>query len=289
MENKKFNILSSFIIKIIALLTMTIDHVGYLLDMYSINPQLVLVMRIIGRFAMPLFCFMIFEGTLHTKSFGKYILRLGIVGVLILVAQIVMQYGIKIYIYQGNIFLDLILGAVAVKALMSKKVWVKSLALLPLAYGIISFILFGLDGRGLLISEIIPYYIRPQYDFYGILLIICFYFAYSLRNVGLKAMGLNPELFHNSNIERMLINVLSLGALIVVSILRFVLGLILSNSGLDNFVFWMFDIQNWALVSGAFILLYSGQRGYNGKWFQYGSYLYYPVHLLILGLIFLFI
>ena len=54
-------------------------------------------------------------------------------------------------------------------------------------------------------------------------------------------------------------------------------------------IFWDASIQLYALISGAFILLYNGQRGYNAKWFQYGSYIFYPLHLLIIIGIFLII
>ena len=42
-----------------------------------------------------------------------------------------------------------------------------------------------------------------------------------------------------------------------------------------------------AFAIGAFlpISLYNGQKGGGGKWLQYGSYLFYPVHMLILGLL----
>ena len=49
----------------------------------------------------------------------------------------------------------------------------------------------------------------------------------------------------------------------------------------QDWVYWVPGIQNAAMIAGAFILLYSGKRGYNAKWFQYGSYLYYPIHLLV--------
>lgn len=41
-------------------------------------------------------------------------------------------------------------------------------------------------------------------------------------------------------------------------------------------------IQSWCFFSAVFILFYNGKRGYNKPWFKYGSYLYYPLHLLIL-------
>ena len=46
------------------------------------------------------------------------------------------------------------------------------------------------------------------------------------------------------------------------------------------------DVQIYALFAGAFILLYNGKRGYNSKWFEYGGYAYYPLHILIIALIF---
>ena len=57
-------------LKIIAMITMTCDHVGM-----QIFPQL-LWMRIIGRLAMPIYAYMIAEGCRHTRDRKKYFLRL---------------------------------------------------------------------------------------------------------------------------------------------------------------------------------------------------------------------
>lgn len=53
-------------LKIIALLTMTADHIGHIL-----YPD-VGILRIIGRLSLPIFAFMIAEGCHHTRSMGKY-------------------------------------------------------------------------------------------------------------------------------------------------------------------------------------------------------------------------
>lgn len=68
-------------LKIIAIITMIIDHIGYYFY-YSLDAQTVLTLRIIGRIAMPLFVFMIIEGYFYTKDFKKYILRLGILAII---------------------------------------------------------------------------------------------------------------------------------------------------------------------------------------------------------------
>ena len=57
-------------LKILAMITMTCDHVGM-----QIFPQL-LWLRIIGRLAMPIYAYMIAEGCRHTRDRKKYLLRL---------------------------------------------------------------------------------------------------------------------------------------------------------------------------------------------------------------------
>ena len=70
-------------LKLIALITMTIDHVGaYLLPQYRI-------LRIIGRISMPIYAFLIAEGCHYTKNKFKY---LGLMAGLALVCQLVFYF-----------------------------------------------------------------------------------------------------------------------------------------------------------------------------------------------------
>lgn len=57
-------------LKLIAMLTMTCDHVGM-----QLFPQL-LWLRMIGRLAMPIYAYMIAEGCRHTRNRKQYLLRL---------------------------------------------------------------------------------------------------------------------------------------------------------------------------------------------------------------------
>jgi len=57
-------------LKLIAMLTMTCDHVGM-----QIFPRL-LWLRILGRLAMPIYAYMIAEGCRYTRDRKKYLLRL---------------------------------------------------------------------------------------------------------------------------------------------------------------------------------------------------------------------
>ena len=69
MKNNKVGI-DAFTLKMIAAVTMLIDHVGYIFF-----PQYVLL-RIIGRISFPIFAFLIVEGFMHTRDVKKYIFRM---------------------------------------------------------------------------------------------------------------------------------------------------------------------------------------------------------------------
>ena len=44
-------------------------------------------------------------------------------------------------------------------------------------------------------------------------------------------------------------------------------------------------VQAFAILAFIPICLYSGEKGKGGKWLQYGSYIFYPAHMLILWLL----
>ena len=61
-------------LKIIAMLSMTIDHMAYYYG--CTNPYLYELMRTIGRIAFPTFAFLLAEGFVHTRNRRKYMLSL---------------------------------------------------------------------------------------------------------------------------------------------------------------------------------------------------------------------
>lgn len=287
MDNKRGFplLLSSFWLKIIAILTMTVDHIGVIFD---ITP-----LRYIGRLALPLFCFMATEGVLHTKNFKKYALRLGIMASvisLIIVATETIPFLADLHLglrYEGIIFLDLLLGVLAVYCLMNKRWYVKLLAILPLAYGIASFIATAFDDCGCY-GEVLwfPYFLRTQYGWFGIALVIGFYLAHLLVRLFFKfqsnTSGIDADTYKGTRTEQIAVNIVSALILAVITLLYF-----LANNIMEQYIYVrvIYSVQLISIISGAFILLYSGARGYNKKWFQYGSYLYYPLHLAIIAAI----
>ena len=67
MDSEKFSGLTGNQLKLIALITMTIDHLGMMLF-----PRIKLL-RIIGRIAFPIFAYMIAEGCQYTRNRKKYL------------------------------------------------------------------------------------------------------------------------------------------------------------------------------------------------------------------------
>ena len=68
--------LSSSALKEIALLCMTADHAALLFA--APGTAVYVLLRFIGRLAMPVFCFQVAEGCANTRSMGRYAARLGL-------------------------------------------------------------------------------------------------------------------------------------------------------------------------------------------------------------------
>jgi len=105
MKNDKVGI-DAFTLKIIAAVTMLIDHVGYIFF-----PQYIFL-RIIGRISFPIFAFLIVEGFMHTKDVKKYITRLIIFA---LIAEIPFDFAFEGMIDWGhqNVLITFLLAMIA--------------------------------------------------------------------------------------------------------------------------------------------------------------------------------
>ena len=274
---------------------MTLDHVGLLIrttsyQMDAINASNVL--RGFGRLALPLFVFMIVEGVIHTKNIKKYFLRLGIMAIFISIILLVVAYAdfgfdTSSIAGAGNIFLDLLLVAVTVYLLKQDKIYLKFLAILPLGIGVASFVVKCFEWETGAIVHWYPTWLYLQYDWVSILLGIAFYFSYKLGDLYIsfiKDKTGDESYWEVEGHKRLLYNIIQAFMLLLVSVLYYSF-----KYSWPGGVFWDVETQLFAIFSGAFILLYNGRRGYNAKWFQYGSYLYYPLHLTIIIGIFIII
>ena len=203
MENKKLFI-NGFWLKIIAMVAMTFDHVGFALGTFYYDQSdainvLVSIFRGVGQIALPIFCFLIVEGVLNTKNIKKYFLRLGVLALLILIGIVLSEnipyirdggYSIS---SMGNIFIDLLLSALVVFLLRQKSLKLKALSILPILFGIASFVAILLEQQDPnLVIWWLPYFIRTQSGFYAIVLCLGFYSSYILKDIiNLKPVIIN--------------------------------------------------------------------------------------------------
>ena len=102
--NEKSLPLNSLHLKLLAMVTMLIDHMGFTLFPYA------LWMRCVGRLAFPIFCFLVAEGCAHTHDKKRYAARLLVFAVLSEPAFDLM-HGVWFTMDYQNVLWTLLLGA----------------------------------------------------------------------------------------------------------------------------------------------------------------------------------
>lgn len=121
-------------LKIIAMVSMLLDHMGLLFF-----PHME-IFRILGRIAFPIFAYMIAEGCRYTKKRARY---LGMIGGMAILFQIVYSVAMG-SVYQG-ILVTFSLAIIAIFSIdgivKSEKRWVRLISFLPLAC-VVAFVLF---------------------------------------------------------------------------------------------------------------------------------------------------
>ena len=276
---KKILKLNSFWLRIVALITMTLDHIGACLDFNDFY-----ILRLFGRIALPLFIFLTVEGALKTSNKKKYVLRISILAVAIGIAL-----GLLAFInspYQtiglsGNIFFDLLLIILSVYILESENKKIKPLLILPILYSIFSYIVIRIEGCG---CKGIFYWFFPslrlQGGYYGLFTGLGFYFAKKYAPKFISSYA--PMHVDDKEYEQLVSNLLSVGVIIFTAICWMLTNMAFGETYADQ----LDGIQTYSVLAGIFILMYNGSKGYNAKWFKIAYYLYYPVHLAIIALIF---
>lgn len=142
--------INTFTLKMIAIASMLIDHMGAILF-----PQYI-ILRYIGRIAFPIYTYTLVEGFMHTRDIKKYMVRLGIFALLSEIPFDLAFRGSVIYIQKQNVFFTLFLGVLMLYLLLKSRNRIQS-AVLVLAI--------------LLLSE----FLRTDYSSMGLLMILCFY------------------------------------------------------------------------------------------------------------------
>lgn len=279
MKNKHL-ILNQFYLKLIALFLMSVDHIGVFMQVFYSNNELLLsvanILRIIGRLAFPLFILMLTEGIRHSRNTKLYLLRIGILTTVLMFSQIIIYYYIdKSIQYAYSPLIDLSLCAILLY-LLKRKDKFSFLTILPIAYLLLGFITQIVEKSQNITVTFFPFYLRPGYSIMGLLLSLGFYYSLDLAKLFLK----DNNLVDDELSVRTVANIINCLFLLLVNLLVFLLAL---N---HNFDIWNASIQTWSICAAVLLLIYNGKRGYNKAWFKYGAYLYFPLHIVIIFIIF---
>lgn len=117
--NKNYKCINSFALKMIAIITMVIDHVGAVL--FPMN----MIFRYIGRISFPLFVFLLVEGSIHTSKIRKYELRMFLFA---LISEIPFDLAFSneiVDIHSQNVFWTLTIGLVMLDLIQNGASYVK--------------------------------------------------------------------------------------------------------------------------------------------------------------------
>lgn len=203
----------------------------------------------VGRLAFPLFAFLCVEGYFHTRNFKRYMMRMLVFALLSEIPFDLMYGGTVFYPFHQNVLWTFLVGLMGIHWMECARISGNRLRYVLTA--VISVILGFLLGT------------LGMTDYYGagVLTVFVFYFFHGrswwcLLGQFIGLYWINVELLR--------------GQYYPITILNYE---------------WHLHEQGLALLSLVFIWLYRGKQGYHTKPFQWFCYAFYPVHMLILGLI----
>lgn len=242
--------MNASVLKIIGIVAMILDHIGWL---FYPNVE---VFTIIGKLAVPIFCYMIAEGYYKTHNIKGYLLRLIGLG---LISQLPFLMTFRLCFGQGfsalNTILDLALGLLTIWLYDKAKFSGRSMIVV---LGALIGLFAGIDG-----------------DYYVVLLIFIFY-------------------KHHNNFKKMTLWMSVLTFINVFFFPGYGMFYALTHgTSLGQFLEYMttpgyiaavkvYLMQIFYLLALIPIKFYNGERGKNIKVLFYG---FYPLHLIILYLV----
>ena len=233
-------------LKLIACITMLLDHVGatVVLECFYETTgeskaqllQVYEVLRTVGRLAFPIYCFLLAEGAYHTLNPNRYALRLFVGAVLAEIPYDLALYGEIAWNHQ-SVMVTLLLGFLMLEVIKkTPRMVLKLLAIVPFAL-LADQLSTDYGSSGILVIALFA--LTRELPYRGLLQFLCIWCIFSPNHL----MALNW-----------------LGGFSV-------------------------TIQELAAFAVLPIALYSGQKSTSNKAVQWAFYLFYPVHLMVLYLV----
>lgn len=249
-------------LKLIAIAAMLIDHIAW--AFVSTATPLGFGMHLIGRMTMPIMCYFIAEGYHYTRSVPNYALRLGGFTLLSYLPFIFFETG-SLPDAQSflnlNVIYTLLIGLLAL--------WVQDAA--P------NKAIRILCTVGLCLIATLG-----DWGFWGVLFILAF---------GLNRGNFKKQAFWFSMVSACLVLSIALPDLLILVYGAFHDPHTLCTAGIIsvvptvNEVLCCTGMQFGLFLALPVLRLYNGKKGRGGKVSQWLFYIFYPVHLMILGLL----
>ena len=239
--------LNSNALKIIAIVAMTIDHIAWLVFPGYNDGIIPVVLHIIGRLTCPIMCYFIAEGYHYTKNINQYTLRL-------FAFSFISHFA---YIFASSSFIDW-------KSFIPfyyGDIFNQTSVMWPLAWGLVMLRVVNSERINSIIKVLLVL----------LICVITFPSDWScIASLCILAIGTNRESFR----KQMLWMVFYVGIYSVV-------------------YFFTLDklygiIQMGVVFSIPLIMMYNGQRGRSqriNRFMKWLFYIYYPLHLFIIGCI----
>lgn len=144
--------ISGSTLKIIAMISMLVDHIAAVFIQGDINVW----MRNFGRIAFPIYCFLLVEGFFHTHNIKKYAFRLGVFALLSEIPYDLAFSGELFDWSRQNVFFTLLISLLVIYCIerLTDKQWL----VIPIIVGCI-----------------LAYWGQTDYKYLGVLLVVSFY------------------------------------------------------------------------------------------------------------------
>lgn len=285
--------MTASILKLIAIISMTIDHIGAYL-FYSgsdiVSPQGINLMRSIGRMALPIFAYFLVVGYFKTRNIKKYISRMHLFAIISQIPFTLAFYYENYFVYESVNFIEYdykwLLAIIPMIAfyyvlILDRKLDM-SLVYVSIAWLITPintsvngyFLLTGYElnifyelGLALILFEYFNL-LKTRYKnnvlmyiIIAISVILSYYYIGGIANYGYNAIALMIALY------------LTKGTKYYQSFIVFLWGYYMYSWNMTNIIF--------IVLTCILLLTYNGKKGSNLK---YLFYTFYPIHIIILAL-----
>ena len=248
--------MTSFILKLIAMLTMTIDHAGAMIGamgfttVCSISTPFgafvvdVEMMRAIGRIAFPIYAFLVAEGCKKTRNPMRYVARLFVFALISeLPFNLLVSPGSGADAAQFSLFF---LGAQNVFFTLGAG------ALVCVLYERMKETSKYMGMAIALVVALAAEFLHTDYSFYGVTAIFA---AYLCRNTKESA----------------------------IAVTAIIGGILYYAQYAAYYPVYAITYLLAVVVAGLLMFVYNGKPGPRAAWMKWGFYVYYPLHILVIA------